>query len=316
MSSNKGSFALTAFFSGLFHNFPKLLLTNLYFAVPSAVFFAVFWFINSLFKINSNFVLFLTVIPLFPFYAGVVQVTSHIVRGDDGINVWSNYTAGVKENFVRFLIHGVILYAAILFSYFSIKMYVSLGAENGIFYMLLVISVLICIFFLFVFYYVPSMTVTFDISMKNIYKNSALMSFGELKHNIIATFGVIVLFLLCATVLMCCYLPAIIITVTFLLALFIVPSIMSYIINSAVYKPMYDIIVGKDKKSNEIENKINDAQSDFADSKNRSKNNSYDFSTLDIDESGDADEYIYYNGKMIKRGVLLQMKDKKTEKGG
>lgn len=315
MSSNKSSFALTEFFSGLFHNFPKLLLTNLYFAVPSAVCFGVFWLINSFFKINSNFVLFLTVIPLFPFYAGVVQVTSHIVRGDDDINVWGNYIAGVKENFVRFLIHGIILYAAILFSYFSIRMYVSLGTENGMFYMLLVISVLICIFFLFVFYYVPSMTVTFDISMKNIYKNSALMSFGELKHNIIATFGVIVLFLLCATVLMCCYLPAIIITVTFLLALFIVPSIMSYIINSAVYKPMYDMITGKDKRNSEIENKINDAKNNLSDSKNKSKNGSYDISTLEIDESGDSDEYIYYNGKMIKRGVLLRMKDNETEKG-
>ncbi len=316
MSSNNSAFALTDFFSRLFRNFPKLLLTNLFFAVPTAVFFGLFYFINTAFSINSYFILFLTIIPVFPFYAGVVQVTSHMVRDDKAIDVRSNFFAGLKENFLCFLVHGIIMYAAVVFSYFSISLYTKLGEENGVFYMLLVVSIIICVFFLFVFYYVPPMTVTFDISMKNIYKNSALMSFGELKHNLAATFGIFVLFLLCATVLMCCYYPVLIVIVTASLSLLIVPSVMSFIINSSVYMPMYNMISCKDKRSSEINGKINEAANTLQGKNINADSLADDFTEIDIDEFGDADEYIFYNGKMIKRGVLLKMKNSsKDDKG-
>lgn len=317
MASEKTSIALTAFFTSLFHNFPRLLLTNLLFAVPSAVFFGLFWFINSITGINSNFILFLTAIPLFPFYAGVVQVTSHMIRGEENVNVLENYVAGIKENFLRFLVHGAVFYAAIFFSYYSITMYSSFGRVNGAFYVLLAMSVIVAVFFLFMFYYVPPMTVTFDISMKNIYKNSALMTFGEFKHNLIATFGVLVIALFCATILLCCYVPVAVMIATCVLALLFVPSIMSFVINSAVYKPMYSMIVGKDDKSKEIDKKMeNRRKGQFYDDEQPQKNNiAEEFSGIEIDENADGDDYIYYNGKMIKRSVLLKIKKDDENKG-
>lgn len=154
MSSNKTSLsqALTNFFSSLFHNLPKLLLSNLLFAVPFAVFFAIFWLINTLFNLHSMFILFLTAIPLFPFYAGITQVTSHMVRGEQEINVFDNFVSGVKDNFVRFLIHGVIFYFAIFFSYYSIVLYGKMAAQNSFMYVPLVLCIFISIFFLFVFF--------------------------------------------------------------------------------------------------------------------------------------------------------------------
>lgn len=317
MSNEKSPVALTTFITSLFHNFPKLLLTNLLFAVPSAVFFGLFWFVNTATGLNSNFILFLTAIPLFPFYAGVVQVTSHMVRGEKNVDVVHNFISGVKENFLRFLVHGAVFYAAMFFSYYSITMYASFGRFNGMFYILLAISIIVSIFFLFSFYYIPPMTVTFDISMKNIYKNSALMTFGEFKHNIIATFGLFVLFLIDATILLCCYVPIAVIIATIILALFLVPSIMSFIINSAVYKPMYKTIVGGDEKSKEIDKKIENRKNGiFDDNEETSKKNIAEgFSNIEVDENADGDEYIYYNGKMIKRSVLLKIKNNENSKG-
>lgn len=317
MSNEKSPVALTTFITSLFHNFPKLLLTNLLFAVPSAVFFGLFWFVNTATGLNSNFILFLTAIPLFPFYAGVVQVTSHMVRGEKNVDVVHNFISGVKENFLRFLVHGAVFYAAMFFSYYSITMYASFGRFNGMFYILLAISIIVSIFFLFSFYYIPPMTVTFDISMKNIYKNSALMTFGEFKHNIIATFGLFVLFLIDATILLCCYVPIAVIIATIILALFLVPSIMSFIINSAVYKPMYKTIVGGDEKSKEIDKKIENRKNGiFDDNEETSKKNIAEgFSNIEVDENADGDEYIYYNGKMIKRSVLLKIKNDENSKG-
>lgn len=317
MSNEKSPVALTTFITNLFHNLPKLLLTNLLFAVPSAVFFGLFWFINTATGLNSNFILFLTAIPLFPFYAGVVQVTSHMVREDEDVDVVHNFISGIKENFLRFLVHGAILYAAMFFSYYSITMYASFGKFNGMFYILLAISIIVSIFFLFSFYYIPPMTVTFDISMKNIYKNSALMTFGEFKHNIIATLGLFVLFLICATVLMCCYVPIAVIIATIILALFLVPSVMSFIINSSVYKPMYKTIVGGNEKSKEIDKKIENRKNGIFDDNEETsqKNIAEGLLNIEVDENADGDEYIYYNGKMVKRSVLLKLKNKENVKG-
>ena len=149
------------------------------------------------------------------------------------------------------------------------------------------------------FFYVPPMTVTFDIKMKDIYKNSALMTIGELKHNLFAVFGIFILFLVCATVLMCSFTPVLLIIFTIVLALFIVPSILSFIINSAVYKNMYSMIVDKDSKSKTIDKKMeNRRKGQFRDDEEPVAE---DYSDLEIDESADGDEFIFYNGKMMKR---------------
>ena len=104
------------------------------------------------------------------------------------------------------------------------------------------------------------MTVTFDLSLKNIYKNSALMSFGELKHNIIATFGLFVIVLFCATILIFVGNTdssiALIIT-TAILMFVLVPALASYVINASVYPGMYNLMTEKRKKrSKKIDKKM------------------------------------------------------------
>ena len=315
MAAEKNNIPLTQFFFALFHNLPKLLLTNLLFAVPFAVFFGIFYLINKVTALGSNFILFLSVIPLFPFYAGVIQVTSHMARGEEDVDVLHNFFYGIKDNLLRFLIHGVVFYAAIVFSYYSINMYLNLGKSNGMFYVFFVISIIIAVIFLFAFFYIPSMTVTFDLSMKNIYKNSMLMTFGELKHNLFAVLGLFVLFLISATALVCCGNAVALIVVTVILALFILPSIAAFIINSAVYERMYNMIVNGKKKADEINKKIeNRKNGQFFDDEDKKTVVPEDFDDIEIDASKDGDEYIFYNGKMVKRSVLLRQKEQAQKK--
>lgn len=318
MASKNSTFPLTRVFSNLFRGFPKLLLTNLIFAVPFAAFFALFYAINKLTGINSNFILILTVIPLFPFYAGVVQISAHISQGEiSELNVFQNFIAAFKENFFRFFIHGIVAYLAILFSYWSINLYAGLGRQNWIFFVFMAVSIIIALFFLFMFFYIPSMTVTFDISMKNIYKNSFLMSFGELKHNLLAVFGLILLLAFCTSIVICCSasVTAIVIA-TIILALFIVPSVASFIINSAIYKRMYLMIVDNTQESRNVDKKISDKRSELADRRNKNKSAVTDLDELkklEIDENADMDEYIYFNGRMMKRETLLKLKKQALE---
>ena len=317
MASKNSTFPLTKVFSNLFMGFPRLLLTNLIFAVPFAAFFAIFYAIDSLTRVNSIFIQLLTVIALFPFYAGVVQVSAHISQGRLEINVFHNFFAAVKENFLRFLIHGIVAYLAIFFSYWSITLYAGLGAQSWTFYVLMVVSILIAIFFMFMFFYIPSMTVTFDISMKNIYKNSFLMTFGEFKHNLLAVFGLFLLTVFCFTIIAVCSASALAITIaTVVLALLIVPSVASFIINAAVYRRMYVMIVDNSTESKNIDKRLSDKRSELDAKKNKNKPDQSDLEELkklEIDENADMDEYVYYNGRMMKRRALLKLKNEAME---
>lgn len=318
MASRNSTFPLTKFFGNLFHGFPRLLLTNLLFAVPFAVFYAVFCAINMLTGANTTFITLLTIIPLFPFYAGVIQVTVHLSQGREDVAVFKNFVAAVKGNFLRFLIHGVVAYLAVFFSYWSITLYARMGSQNWIFFVLLAISIIIALFFLFMFFYIPSMTVTFDISMKDIYKNSFLMSFGEMKRNLIAVFGLFLLFVVCTSILLACSFSAVALLIaTAVLVLFFVPSIAAFIINSAVYNRMYIMIVDNSEESKNIDKKMSDKRSELADRKNKNKAPAPDYEELKklvVDESGDPDEYLYFNGRMMKRSALIKLKNEAIEK--
>ncbi len=318
MASEKSSVALTKVITNLFQNFHRLILTNLLFAVPFAISFTIFWFVNNITGLNANYILFMTIIPLFPFYSGVAQVTAHIVRNEKDISVFSDFIAGVKENFSRFLVHGIFLYLAVVFSYYSIILYATWSRSQGVFYIMLALTIIIAVFLAYMFFYIPPMTVTFDISMKNIYKNSFLMSFGEIKHNLIATFGLIVVFLVCATALIICSTEIAVIIVTAVLALILLPSVVTFIIDSAVYKPMYEMIVDNSKKANTINKKIENRKNGiFDDNENADKKISqYDemLNQINLDDYNEKDEYIYYNGKMVKRSLIVKLKEELEER--
>lgn len=315
MAKENTAIPLVRVITRLFGNFHKLVLTNLLFAVPLAVFFALFYFLSRFAGSFANAVLFLTIIPVFPFYAGVTRVCAKLSIGED-VPIVNTFINAVIDNFKRFLIHGLFFFAAVFFSYWSIYLYAGMGSVNGVFYVLMAISIIIAVFFLFTFFYIPSMTVTFDISMKHIYKNSMLMTFGEIKSNFIAVFGLFLLMVFCSTIVLFCGGSTVAIVIaTAALMILIVPSVASFIINSAVYTRMYNMIYDKDSKSKEVSKKISDKRSELNDIKEQRQKTEIDeeLKELDIDSSADGDEYIYYKGRMIKRSVLLRMQQESNE---
>ena len=161
MANPNASLPIARVFSNLFHGLPKLILTNLLFAIPTAVFFSLFYAINAISGLNSIFILLLSLIPVFPFFAGVVKISLHAARGDEDVAVFPNFVAAVKENFLRFLLHGVLLYVAVFFTYSSATLYFEMGKENNIFFALMVFCILIGIVLLCFFFRVPVMTVMF-----------------------------------------------------------------------------------------------------------------------------------------------------------
>lgn len=314
-SQSKNTLPIAVVFSNLFRNFPRLILTNLIFAVPLAAVFFLLRLLVSALGLDYNAALFvqlLTVIFVFPFYAGVVKITSKMAVGEEKVGIFRNFFSAVKENFFRFLIHGAVLYVAVVFSYVSLSLYINLLSQNSAFLGALIVSIIVAVFFLFMFFYIPSMTVTFDLPMRAIYKNSLLMSYGELKKNFIGLFGLFCVAVISMTFLMACYGSRLaVVIVTIALVALLLPSVSSFIINAAVYERMCAIVTDNTVQAQKINEKINSVKQrqgaeSGADFKERLKN-------FVIDEKLSDDEYVYFDGRMVKKGALVKMKKEALE---
>ena len=86
------------FFNGYFKSLHKLILVNLLFAVPAAVFITAVTLINSATGLNNGFLGLLPIVLCFPFLSGVVTVTRNLARGDEDVRVCSQYFKALREN--------------------------------------------------------------------------------------------------------------------------------------------------------------------------------------------------------------------------
>lgn len=294
-----------------FSNFHRVLFTNLLFAVPSAVLFGLFYLLSSLiFKDVVIPFLMISMIPLFPFYSGVVAVCRNIARGDKGVAVFSTFITAVKNNFLPFLLHGLIVYIASLLSFFSISLYGSMLSQGWFFYVLLFFSILITLFLLYIAFYVPLMNITYDIPLKYVYKNSFLMAFGELKNNLFATIALAVVAAICLTITAFSGSVTVLLIVLAVLWVFILPATATFMYVFFIYDGMASMIDSKSKP---------EAVAD--DTKKVSgkpeMNIEDDFSDIDIDSLSDTDDYIFHNGRMVKQSTLLHMlKERQKNEAG
>ena len=292
------------FFERYFGNFHRIMLTNLLFAVPSAVVFTVFYFLNQvLFNGIQEAFSMLAIILLYPFYAGVVMVVRNIARGDENVKVVSTFLNGVKDNLPQFLLHGVLVCIAVMFSYYSITFYISLLSVSWIMYAILFFCIVIVLIVFFISFYIPLMTVTYDLKLRFVYKNSFLMSFGELKNNLFATLAIAVVVAICLTAT--AFSKSVTVLAIILIALWalIVPATFTFCYVFFVYDGMADMINSKNSSSS------TDDKAALKEPKPADKPapQEEDYSDIDVTTLKDTDDFIFHNGRMIKQSALLRM---------
>lgn len=286
-----------------FSNFGRIILTNLIFFVPLLVLIGVMFLLQSVvqgvaFTVLSS----LLAIVLFPFYSGLVLVCRNLARGDEEVKVFSSFIKGVKENFKKFLLYGAIVSLVIILSYFSISVYSKLLSSSWMFYALLIVCILIALAALFAFFYIPVMTVTFDLSVKNILKNSFLMSFGEIKNNFFALIALAIVLAISFTIVAFSSNAVVLIVLTLLLLALLLPASCQFVVSFFVYDDMYASIAQRDEKSELLDKAIIEAKNMVAQTQVVE-----DYSDVDISSLKDTDEYVFYKGKMMKQSVLLKL---------
>ena len=291
-----------------FSNFHRILFTDFIFAVPSAVLFAAFYFLNSILFRDSIVVpfLLLSVIPLYPFFAGVVMVCRNIARGESDVPVFRSFCGAVKDNFLPFLLHGVLIYSASMLSVLSISLYVSMLSVSWLFYGLLFFCIVISLFLLYTAFYIPLMSITYDLPLRYVYKNSFLMSFGEFKNNLFATLALAVVFGICFTAVAFIISGIAKIIVIAALWVLLIPATCTFMVVFFIYDGMTSIIRDKDELSRELSDSI---EKSIARKNNGQNANTVeeDFSDIDVSSLKDTDDYIFHNGRMVKQSTLLRM---------
>lgn len=306
MGNGRKKLKVEIFFEYFFGGFKKLLTANLLFAVPSALIFVGYYFLNNVLFGDFNIVFSMTaIILLYPFYAGVVMIVRNIVKGERDFSAVKVYFSAIRHNFLPFLLHGVFVCAASILSYFALTFYTRMLSQTWLMYVLLFFCILIVLLVLYASFYLPLMTLTYDIKLKYLYKNCFLMSFGEIKHNLAATFALLILFVICLTAT--AFLPSVtlLIIVFSVLWAFLLPSIATFCYTFFIFEGMCDMIENKDAAARDIQDRIN-ARSAKPD-KPATQPQQEDFSDIDITKLKDTDDFIFHNGRMIKQSALLKL---------
>lgn len=282
------------FFNLYFSKFKYIVLTNLLFFVP--VLLTAAYVVGTYFLCGgiNIFAVSASVIILNPFMAGVALICRYVYT-EKQFSVVKTFIKGVRENWVKCLVHGIIWYVVFVVSYFSITMYYNGTRSSGIFWLPLGITVLLVLFVLFSSYYANIMTVTMDIKLKDLYRNCMLFSFGELKNNFFTTLALTFFAAVIFTLLVFFRNPILMVIVGGLLTMLIIPSTVQYIITFYVYDSMVSIL-DEDKKKEEKEKAENPVAR-----VNVNKDEAMEISRLAPEGK---DEYIFHNGKMIKRSLI------------
>ena len=232
-----------------------------------------------------------------------ISLINRYICTEKEYKVFASFKKGLKENALRFFVHGLIFYAVFTVSYLSIRLYYSGTKTNGFFWLPLVITAVIALFVLFASYYMNVMTVTMDISLKDTYRNCALFSFGELKNNFLATAALLILAAVIYTISFIVNNMWVVLIILAMLQLFLLPSTISFIITFYVYDDMVAILdVTRRKKDDEEEKKAPIPKLDV--------NEAHELAHI-AEES--RDEYIFYNGRMIKRSEVEKMIENSEE---
>ncbi len=314
MATERKKFTFENLISIYFKNLHRIIFANALFAVPTLAVGALLYKLSQpLGYIGSVFITMLTVVICFPLYAGLTKVTRNIGRGEEKVNVFFTFTEAVSSNYKQFLVHSVLLYFILTIGVFSFRFYTKMAAEMGGMMLVLLISMIaIAIWMLFAFFYIPLMTVTFDLSLLNIYKNSALMAIGELKVNAVVVFTILILTAICGTPLLFSggYVW-LIIGITLFMLCCIYPGSANLISNFFVQNNMMMLITGK---GNEVHD-IKSTQDKLEKLKKQTENEVEEFTPEDIEKiKKSKEEYIFHNGKMMKREILIDMLNDKEQK--
>ena len=268
-------------FAVFFKQLPKLLLAGLLFAAFLDFFMSLSIAAGKISGFYNVIVCGLGLIPASLFLPGLVIVVRKYGVEKKFVPVIPTFFSAVRSNLKQFILHGFVIYLIVACSTFAI-IYYGIGAlGSSVYSMIFIIYVLFTLVLTIALFYLILMAVTYELRLRDLYKNAILLVFGTILRNICALLyaaavGAAALLAIVYTSGVWRYIAAAVVSV-------LCPLLLSYGVTAIISKGMQDNVgpfvgVKPEKKKSEI----TDEEQELANS---------------ISTGG---EYVFVNGKMIK----------------
>ena len=243
------------FWEVYFRKFFDLIKVNLLFAIPTAVIVVLSFmfgiFISSV-NPNLSFLGWLPMIFLSPFVAGLTFVCRNYAREEHAF-ILSDFWDAVKNNWKQFLANGIICYIFYVLMSISIPFYSAQLNSNSLLYIPFVVCCIISFLFICAQFYIPVMIITFDLGLKQIYKNALIFAIVGLWRNLMLI-AILAVFIV-AAIIFFLMIPALAVLVLFALAVFWMFGFFGFLINFAVYPMIVKFIITPYEKAQQEKKK-------------------------------------------------------------
>ena len=267
-------------FIRFFTKFPQLLLASLLFTVPFALFTAVFAFVGYLTGFNNIVVWLLGIIPSFPIYSGFVMIVRKYAVEKVDCKIIEVFFRAVKENWKKSLLNGMLCYVIVTCAVFALMYYGTMMNYDFVYGSIFTMYMFFSIALLIMMFYVPIMTVTYELRLRDIYKNSLLLILGKILRNLVALLLVAVISV--AAFFLVDFSGDLYSVVSIVVTVVLYPLLYTYVTVAVISKGLQENVGSFVAKSAPV----------------------YEDSVVSIDmqrlEKDGNSDYIYVNGRMIK----------------
>lgn len=297
-NNNKDS-KLVNFLSNVFgKNIKTLFLANLLFDIPLVISAGIIGMITYFLGGIYIFVFALIIPFTAPFTAGLFYIVRNISCCND-VSVVRDFKKGIKDNAFQFMIQGIVNYFVFAGFYMTFEFYRN-DITNPIIIAALVMSIIVAVIYLFMTFNMGMMTVTVELKLVNIYKNALLLSFIAIVQNGKTFLALLFIGAVVFSLVMALGNMTAIICALALLILLILPALLTLIIGYDSYSAINDFV---------IRSKFDEDRQCVEQPKERV------LPQLSRDElieyaEGDPEEYIYVDGKLVKRSTVKKMLEK------
>ncbi len=247
--------AFFRFWEIYFRKFFNLIKVNMLFAIPVAVaFFLMIVVTQFIVSINPtlSFLGMLPLVLIFPFVGGLTFVCRNYAREEHAF-ILSDFLEATKKNWKQFLLNGIICYVFYILMSVAVNFYSQQMGSNQILYIPFVVCCLVALLFVFAQFYIPVMIITFDLSLRQIYKNAFIFAILGLWRNLLLL--VIIAVLLLASFIFLLWIPPLAFLVLLVLAVFWFFSFIGFLVNFAVYPLLVKYIINPYNREQEEKKK-------------------------------------------------------------
>lgn len=302
MSKPDNNYKLADFFSCFFDNFGKMFTANLLFDIPLIVFAGVIALTSYILGHINIFVCFLLIPLISPFFFGLMYVCRKLTLKEK-FSPAKDFFKGVRENFKYSVLNGMIVYIIVLGMWLAFSFYRD-NLEQPLIIVSFVFSIILGIYFLFMEFLISTMIVSVELKFMEILKNSVVLTLAGFFGNIKTLISFMLVFSIIFTIFSLVGNLIVSIIIIALLVIILLPALCTYIITFNAYQTIEKYVIAPYNEEHAEENRQQQKESAV--------------SEMNIDElcelaQGNPDEFIFLNGRMLKRSAIQKMVEKRSE---